>query len=128
MKINELRLGNWINSYHGDVQVTRLALNAPHHQSIYTTPNRIGASSGCIYTPIELTDQWFKDFSFKETKPNKEENGFVPFELNGFKIYKMNSNVRGIVYELYEFRKEIKYVHQIQNLYFSLTGKELIKK
>ena len=35
-------------------------------------------------------------------------------------------NLTGVF--MYDFRIQIKYVHQLQNLYFALTGEELILK
>lgn len=124
MKTTELRIRNWINSYHGEVQVTMLNLNAPPHGSIFTTPNRIGASSGCIYTPIELTEQWLKDFYFKKDKEGYYVKGKWSFLYNErFKCWNGFIQQANGVFNL----PNLQYVHTLQNLCFALTSKELNK-
>jgi hypothetical protein len=78
------------------------------------------------YRPIPLTEEWLLKFGFEEDETYvSEENPFLDY---------INGNVRiSMPYFSFEYCdggiKELKYVHQIQNLYFALTGTELeIKK
>ena len=110
----ELRIGNYIT------EVTAF-------DGFYASVVSIGADT-CIYgvgytalfdklAPIPLTEKWLLDFGFE----NKEENW-----------EKSDSNLWDFLiildYEsfMYSYSKlEIKHVHQLQNLYFALTGEEL---
>jgi hypothetical protein len=81
------------------------------------------------YQPIPLTEEWLLKFGFErhhsdygngviyiKDVPNNNEFkwGVYPFELgSGFIINKS---------------KNLKYVHQLQNLYFALTNEELTMK
>lgn len=68
--------------------------------------------------PIPLTEQWLKDFGFKNSGNNnyKQLHYTCMVRSHGINI----CNNHGYI-------QDIKYVHQLQNLYFALTGKELIK-
>ncbi len=78
---------------------------------------------------IPLTEQWLFNFGFE--KGNYEEwslylpddNLSCKFELKYNEIYGYRLCQEGC----FVF-SEIKYIHQLQNLYFALTGKELILK
>lgn len=74
--------------------------------------------------PIPLTEQCLIDFGFKKEKSLNKKT----------EIYRINLDTGHII----DYRKpyiflghfglyNIKYVHQLQNLYFALTGKELTK-
>lgn len=73
--------------------------------------------------PIILTEKWLSDFGFdewaSENWKKKDDKSDWPPKWNYYLPYKNLS--------LYCGNANIKYVHQLQNLYFSLTGKELIK-
>ena len=83
-----------------------------------------------LYTalkPIPLTEEWLLKFGFKY---DEDEQGFL---LNGFHlenrsndIYAKNINKEDFgCWFINSYLLEIKFVHQLQNLYFSLTGREL---
>ena len=69
------------------------------------------------YTPIPLTKEWFLKFGFK-----KEGNTAKYWTLGTVDLWEISGTyVNDLDYE-------VKYVHQLQNLYFALTGEELIIK
>jgi len=74
-----------------------------------------------IYKPIPLTDSWLKDFGF-DSNPYEDR-----YELEGF--YIQVDKTKGFL-DLWvtNCRLDLKHVHQLQNLYYALTGKELEKK
>jgi hypothetical protein len=88
-----------------------------------------------IWQPITLTEKWLLDFGFVKTH-NKW------FEINYFTDCKHTEEKMGILINLVSNRcaildtdteqqsamtgKRIYYVHQLQNLYFALTGEELV--
>jgi len=103
--INELRIGNWLNIANTETDTT-----------VTASTFSIGYMINVNYKPIELNDFWLKRFGF--------ENIRFKYELNKFIIW---LDPRSMNYELYYEGKavEIKYVHQLQNLYYFLTYNEL---
>ena len=113
MKANELRIGNWIINGIGEEFQTNEHTIAYYDNGIATLGE---------FKPIPLTEQWLKDFGFTINGCWCSNKLVLESDktLMGFKRYWFNSN------KLRE-KIRIKYVHQLQNLYFALTGKELIK-
>lgn len=152
MKSNELRIGNWINIYDDfNAKVTGMTntnkawfVKNPHNDDCAFNVHQI--------KPIPLTEEWLLKFGFiDDNKTNRKEYkliftyinwclfGNTP-ESNYFRVYqetdknKYHEDIRGYylgefqVYASLSFVITIKYVHQLQNLYFALTGKELNEK
>jgi len=104
MKSSELRIGNLIN-VNGEIQEV-CDIPLPENCTDKNTK------------PIPLTEEWLLKFGF-------ERSG----------LYNVKSQVyiydeHGLVDTGYEYRfnyteMKLKYVHQLQNLYFALTGEEL---
>ena len=95
MKANELRIGNYVYDNLGGVLKIKGI-------SLDSTLSHI--------KPIPLTEEWLLKFGLMSIKTE------LGFWNNGDAIYFS-----------YGFEKsiELKYVHQLQNLYFALTGEEL---
>lgn len=80
------------------------------------------------FEPIELTEEWLNKFGFKKLDENKK---FSTFEIQStyfdLQVY-LPGNYFGVVAGRDEIalNYNLKYVHQLQNLYFALTGEELI--
>jgi hypothetical protein len=71
---------------------------------------------GCKYKPIPLTEDWLLKLGFEEMNLHlnwKKRNHQMILNDGVFRIW------------LNGYNKEIKYVHQLQNLYYALTGEEL---
>lgn len=81
---------------------------------------------------IELTEEWFTKFGFQSESYNKTSalNGDIYYTLGGVDIVcEYLSGQWKFIYKKSEFDYiEIKYVHQLQNLFFALTGSELTPK
>jgi hypothetical protein len=81
-------------------------------------------------SPILLTEEWLKKFGFFE----KYKSVHSQWSLNGFAVQQtsdQDDDGNTIPQEevfYYEWNFEVKHVHQLQNLYFALTGEELIIK
>jgi len=122
MKASELRIGNYVNDrFNAEVTVCDITHGGINLNYGYPT------ISIDELIPIPLTEEWLLKFDFtrhhadysngviyiKNVPDNTEfEWGVYPNELgSGFQI---------------KNRKLLKYVHQLQNLYFALTGEELI--
>ena len=88
--------------------------------------------------PVPLNDEWMLKLGFKKVKNNGYINGYEyirkidSVEFNG--IGKFNYNKTGEIIVTVDCRgnyicNNLNYVHQVQNLYFALSGTEIkIKK
>ena len=117
MKPIELRIGNYVSNQTGGLK--DIPIGEPHQIEIIDFP------WAELYVPILLTEQWLKDFGFEQ-----DCNWFNKWGEN-FR-FKMCMNDKSVWTEIYydghytHIEVDIKYVHQLQNLYFALTNKELI--
>lgn len=108
LKENELRIGNWYLSFGVDLkQVEKL------------TKGKVLID----FYPIPLTEDWLLKFGFTFTD---EKDGLAK---NYVIIYLPDNENKSFTF-IYEFDfmpriTEVKFVHQLQNLYFALAGEEL---
>jgi hypothetical protein len=124
IQANELRIGNYFIGYD----------NKPFKFDIRhfcLLDNDIELNEIIRY-PIQLTEEILLKCGFKESKV--ERNGFSEWVLNDFifdfRIHNDCKNSFGIKvlggnYHSVYFNWNTKYLHQLQNLYFALTGSEL---
>ena len=73
--------------------------------------------------PIPLTEEWLFKFGFDFKKMKKHRKSYTPehYNLNNFSLLISNKGYYVVSYiPVYIF-----FVHQLQNLYFALTGAEL---
>jgi len=110
MKTNELRLGNYILTSGGRLISVTI-------ENIVKVAKNISE-----YKPIPLTEEWIIGLGFgKHDSTTFEKNGYY-FDLEDTTFYNdWPSNASTL-------NKNVKYLHQIQNLYFALTGEELLTK
>ena len=122
MKANELRIGNlirWIST--GEIDTVKdIFTAAVKHENI----NNVNISD-C--EPIPLAEEWLDRFGLREFVENSKR--LYDGNLEYF-VY-CDKAGRFYFYSYIEqsgdshYIKEIQYVHQLQNLYFALTGEEL---
>ena len=111
MKATELRIGNWV-MYSSIIKVNEnKIIECVDH------PDR--------FAPIPLTEEWLERFGFvKCDTPHYSRGEF--YILRDFYYW---TSYSGLVVNGYDPIDEVsiivKHVHQLQNLYFALTGKEL---
>ena len=76
------------------------------------------------HEPIPLTEEWLVKFGI-ELNFEELESGFkLLYWVKG--AFNLEIDKDGKIYfEVYSHYIEVKYVHQLQNLYFALTGEEL---
>ena len=118
MKVQELRLNNLIevkictNKNQFVTGVTNDSINT-------TDADNLNLSD---IKPIKLTDKWLIDFGFTKIEWDNN-NSFRKMVGNNDYTIVFYSNcvceIGGII------TKEIEFVHQLQNLYYALTGVEL---
>ena len=114
IQANELRIGNWV--YHSGVVINAQSITGKGISTDTYTP--IGNRSLEEVSGIPLPEEWMLRLGFRQdgyyNSAKRWIGGYVMmFAGNGHFILRN--------YPL----SEIKYVHQLQNLYFSLTGQEL---
>jgi hypothetical protein len=104
--------------------------------------NRINYIGIENYESIPLTKEWLLQFGFKQYNPKDEANStdlnsrifYTVIEDKQFEIAYDFGIVKKLLLRFREgdlyviYKMDMKYVHQLQNLYFALTGKELIIK
>lgn len=105
MKKNELRIGNYV--FHKEDNVKEVSVVSGVFELAYVKFE----NADWIYdiNPIPLTEEWLRNFDIKK---------IWLFEIHG-----CDSDGFYISY-VYD-SIHLKYVHQLQNLYFALTGEEL---
>lgn len=118
MEARELRIGNIIE--HGDDGIASVSGYGIYQMS--TTEN--GGIQYCKdWKPIPLTEEWLLKFGF-DKKPTQKIRSW--YKKNNIMV---SVNVDSLVYyKDVGIENNIKHVHQLQNLYFALTGEELTIK
>jgi hypothetical protein len=132
MNLNELRIGNYIQLI-SSKSITKVSgiFYAAGEKSMYEKPVLDTFSHGLnhpsSYEGITLTSEWLVKFGFKQTKFMEKGNpifhigdGFYDVVLNPTEF----SDFYFRIYENYRVQP-IKFVHQLQNLYFTLMNQEL---
>lgn len=123
IQAKELKLGNWVtHKIEGDMQIDLSDFEHIHlHQAAITE-----------YLPIELTTEWLTRFGFDEINGwtrfgiaidmdgtylcldcDEEENVFTTVSL-----YDVDENMA-------VYLRPLTYVHELQNLFYSLSDEEL---
>lgn len=126
MKVTELRIGNLVHAFKTwypidgtDFEVEKIS----------------------TYTPIPLTEEWLVNFGFERQERTDNEKGFVLLHKEKSKSVYIRTfcepNISGFFNmfnfsecheDKIQFIRKIEYIHQLQNIYFALTGEELILK
>lgn len=118
IQANELRIGNYVLFSEED---TIWRIEEIDQKGIVVTD---GHETVWIelehFAPIPLTEKWLVKFGFKKVM---RKDNYITYN-NGIKRISINSN--GSVMRGHGIW--FKYVHQLQNLYFALTGTELTIK
>ncbi len=114
MEVKELRIGNLVQNSNGIFEISTLITDIT-----------------LVCKPILLTEEWMVKFGFK-----KQENfwgdadryqGMYSWELDD-NICLFQQNFKNEIKLLGYSNTKIEYVHQLQNLYYALTNKELTIK
>jgi len=125
MKANELRIGNYI----------KLMFNYEDYELLQVTSDELVDvdKKRADYEPIPLTEEWLYKFGFKDI--DKSDNDYITYTDSNHDYYlQLDVRRRDGKYtildnsfdDLRDFSMvDISYVHQLQNIYFVLTGEEL---
>ena len=124
MEGKELRLGNYLHDRNGNLcKVIEL-----RQDGIYA-PAIGKATTGLPNKPIELTEEWLLKFGFESNNVSyKINNDKFVFELYFYDAWNLNyvekEKFGNDSVELSGYWK----IHELQNLFFALTGNELTIK
>lgn len=130
MKVNELRIGNYIK-YNGTHEELGYISEIQSH--LYPlNQNKIGINERIdIYysieklKPIKITKEWLLKFGFSESNLD-EDNSWLNLKYRFLNFSSDESVFFNKVYlSINKMDIICNYVHELQNLYFALTGKEL---
>lgn len=129
MKANELRIGNLVFEEKGYPAMARIVgIKENNIIEIYSFMANNGADfnyececSSC--EPIPLTEEWLVKFGFVRLGNQETWFGRALWTKGTFAVMHGYGTTNGqrTRYDMIEFD----YVHQLQNLYFALTGEEL---
>ena len=129
MNANELRIGNYIerhNKVTGVKDVVQVGGGTPLLAFEWMTTLK--------FNPIPLTEEWLLKFGFEFRNNNKQYGWFLKVSKNRVLAW-CHSKEIGLEFDTedYDYNNTLfdfhcQYVHQLQNLYFALTGEELTLK
>jgi hypothetical protein len=132
MKANELRIGNLVdlgNRIAKIIEISNLSCVVVDLEETQDTIEDYERTK-----PIPLTEEWLYKFGFKDI--DKGDNDYITYTDSNHDYYlQIDVRKRDGKYsildnsfdDLRDFSMvDISYVHQLQNMYFTLTGEELI--
>lgn len=124
MNANELRIGNFVYGIEQGYKETALPVACIHNDNtirLQVGDETVGCYNSKIITPIPITKDWLGKFGF-DGRNDFKWLGIVGVQLRDDKYYISLKDLSNV---LFHSIVEIKHVHQLQNLYFALTGEEL---
>ena len=125
IKPEELRIGNYHKS--DDFNIPRMGIssdkiNGQSYAAITGHGISLVEQGELKIEPIPLTTKWLERFWFESEKSGLESFYGMPNE-DGDWIFELYPHLEG--YNTVLTDVHIKYVHQLQNLFYALTGNEL---
>lgn len=130
IKAKELRIGNYIQDYECEPYIFQVEELRKYVGYEIWAFYRKGSAKAKEVDPIPLTEEWLLKFGGKPLS-----NGYwisvsnLKAELH-FEVFKNTDEIVTTIKSSFcdLILDRIKYVHQLQNLYFALTNTELIIK
>lgn len=128
----EIRIGNYVSYNNQTCYVFVIAEDVCQIRG-----EKISFISGSIIkykhiAPIELNEDWLLKFGFEKKQIREElknKLGDYAFSLSGVSFFTLIQDSDGFMLSKFEtYIITVKYVHQLQNLFFALTGEELTIK
>lgn len=124
IKTTELRIGNLINHMGEVVEID--AIDSDGCFNILADISGNIASRDDIADPIPLTDEWMERLGF-EFLHNGKPRRWCHSETRWFDLSQFGSGEE-MAYLNMPSAMPVQFVHQLQNLFFALTGEELTIK
>lgn len=125
MDARQLRVGNYVFDEHNDIKIVYGISHLEGYDVAYVHfKNEFDKPATFTIQPIPITQEWLINFGFKKRKVQVGYNWTCGITIkeweDGSFLYSFDSTSVNHI--------DIRYVHQLQNLYYILTGKELIIK
>jgi hypothetical protein len=122
IKASELRTKNYVQTdYEGILEVININSEGfDYIDARKPTFQALGRFPLDCVKPIPLTEEWLLKFGFEKNSYWFKDDNMLRFGLIDNKLHcSIGNDENGFLYN------RINYVHQLQNLYFALTGQEL---
>lgn len=121
---NELRIGNWVKAHGSLKKMTGVLLFEMEMEK---------GEHDKFYDPIPLTPDILEKAGFKKDRNywkiddpiNNEINKTTYLFRGGIFLIREEINMTGETFDLVSLSAKLTALHQLQNLYFALTGQEL---
>lgn len=121
MKANELRIGNKVLNDRCENTIFGI------FERMATLKTKQGNEINAqveLLKPLELTEYWLLKLGFKKIKSSYEEAETYDFFKGIIYLDMANTSIK--INGVYALSFIPEYVHELQNLYFAITGDELI--
>lgn len=122
MNAKELRIGNWVeweDDSHGQFQVQEITIDKELGEDF------INGGLSVDILPIHLELEWIDKFGFEWYHDNPRLEFFYVLKTGYYPFYIYRERDLTFFYNCNPQNVKLEYVHQLQNLYFALTGEEL---
>lgn len=128
IKANELRIGNLTTGSRGvrtvqGIRDNRIYFDDDEGTTVYANDERV--------MPIPITPEWLERLGFESSISPKGHENWIKYDAKhlAFVLREITPFI-GFTYHSYgtDHSVELKSVHQLQNIYFALTGEELTVK
>jgi hypothetical protein len=118
MKSTELRIGNLVEFDNGT-----------DYELIEITAEDLKHIESGVYFPIPLTSEWLLKMGFEDDSYGNYRKYITEYAWFTVSIDRKTGAIREYVsIDYYEINPPCEYVHQVQNIYYYLTGKELTEQ
>jgi len=129
IKANDIRIGNWVNEKRVVNLIREMEeINIPVTVDISILSEIIRGNTLNKFSPIPLTEEILVKAGFECRKLYDAVYSFqLECKNSEFRIFTVDLREGGIDYHM-EYDGNVvvlKYIHQLQNLYYSLTNQEL---
>lgn len=121
MNVRELRIGNVLFIPGLEREVIVSAIFRTHFVCEDKDGIRFEESLRINYQPVQLTEEWLLKFGFIAF----DDKTFIHDSLRYSDKFKFREDGVLAYVSSEVYITDLKYVHQLQNLYFALTGEEL---
>lgn len=126
MKPTELRIGNLLRDAVTKTELQVIELTKEDIICHVIDRSKFPLQDGWSLDPIPITVDNILDFKFEEIENNHPFANHRAFEKSGLhiKIY-YSTHTKAIWYNGFHLKNCILFVHELQNLFYALTGEEL---
>jgi hypothetical protein len=121
MKPQELRIGNYVSAKSPE----REKWEEPYIVGLWDLESLLYHKERINIKPIYLTEEWLERLGFDITGEDDFDKTFGDIKQISIRKNKLHNTDKFGVYLSQRRIVNVKYVHQLQNLYFALTNTEL---